>query len=1215
MRPFFVLLASLLGFTSAVTESYNGQYADNCPSLCAHAGPSPANWTNIHHVRNLESCDETVLFGLNIHNSVADPNAILTIRACVASEGQTYEAAASPDVPQQPSQLNLIVAESCGAKGVEKAFTPQLGPPTLSKASSAAPQSTHVAEATRQLALFVDKSVECGTTILFAKHKSAVVGVYSGAQITKHAVRGFLDTFAEKQSSTVQICQPASAALTVGVVSAEFGDLAAAQDAIKDWNNGLCLDRTIPATPVSMGVLVSTVDNSFNAPTNTTTISHGKMTARGKPRALLPRGECRTEEVHGGDSCASLASRCGISGTDLSKYNPQKNLCSTLKPKQHVCCNAGTLPDFRPLPQPDGTCNTYKVSDNDGCSDVADAHYLTQQDIEDFNKNTWGWAGCAHLQSGQLICLSKGTPPMPSPVQGATCGPQVPGTEKPSNGTALADLNPCPLNACCDAWGFCGTTVDFCTKSPADTGAPGTAKPGTNGCISNCGMEIVNNGNAPDQLKTIGYFEAFDQSRACLRMSVKEIPANKYSHIHFAFATVTSSFDVDISEVEYEFSRFVKMSGFKKILTFGGWAFSTETDTFQRFRDATKKEHRETFVNNLVSFMNRKNLDGFDFDWEYPGAPDIPDITPGSPEEGDNYLAFLQLLRSKLPSEKSLSLAVPASYWYLKQYPVKDIAKYVDYFIYMTYDLHGQWDVDNKSSMPGCQAGNCLRSHINKTETHDAMVMITKAGVEARQLVIGITSYARSFRMNDASCSGPFCTFAGDKRHSMAYAGPCTTTGGYISNAELNDIIKNPGNYTIVKSYIDKDSDSNILMYGNPGAVDWAAYMDGDLKTNRINWIKGLNFGDSLDSGCVHLFALDILYSQLLNSLSLFQTNSEGYDDKFGWYEKWTKEQIQPRIDGYMKLGEGKGLKYFDCYWAYTGGKEKKDSCLGMPHIWDVNAGWSIRFDLVDKKGFFDALAAETGIDESWVTFGDETSDYICADPGDTRPGAGSLPCRKLFRKKLNYPQKGSDDKIHVGNPKKLIEASMGNVTALRTSLLSSYLGVGLSFYDDGPNDTSATDAVVAYSMPVLQLAEAINSMKDIKEIGEDAKEQAKKDLIFKILTIVFMVIPFVGEALGPLIGSAASVARIALLIGEAGNGALTVAEIIEDPSSAPFAVLGLIAGVGGGSGKLSKAEALAEASKARGLLKGSDLAKFPQRFRDQDALVQKVVKSLCARS
>jgi chitinase len=574
-------------------------------------------------------------------------------------------------------------------------------------------------------------------------------------------------------------------------------------------------------------------------------------------------------------------------------------------------------------------------------------------------------------------------------------------------------------------------------------------------------------------------------------------------------------------------------------------------------------------------------------------------------------------------------------------------------------------DVGNKAAIPGCEAGNCLRSHINKTETHDAMAMITKAGVEARQLVIGISSYGRSFRMNDESCSGPFCTYAGDRNQSMAYAAPCTATAGYISNAELNDIINSTGNYSIVKSYIDEDSDSNILMYGDPGAVDWVAYMDGDLKANRIDWIKGLNFGgssdwaidlqnysdnengdddgegaddeagedtptchsnnnpgtldgladqaDSLDPGCVNLFAMDILYSQLLDSLSLFETNSEDYDDKFNWYEKWTKEQIQPRLDDFMKLGDGKGLQYFDCYWSETNDVETKDSCLGMPHIWDLNTAWTIRYELVDRDGFFDALAAEAGIDESWVTFGDQTSDYTCADPGEIRPGHGNVPCRKIYHKKLNYPQKGFDDDIHVGNPKALIEASMGNVTALRTSILSSYLGVGLSFYDDGPNDTSPTDAVVAYSMPVLQLTEAISSMKDIKDIGEKAKEQAKKDLIFKILTIVFMVIPFVGEALGPLIGSTASIARIALLIGEAGNGALTVADIIEDPNSAPFAILGLIAGAGVGTG-LSKAEALAEASKARGLLKASDLAKFPQRFRDRDALVQKVVMGLCGR-
>ncbi|OQD86758.1 hypothetical protein PENANT_c007G05477 [Penicillium antarcticum] len=198
----------------------------------------------------------------------------------------------------------------------------------------------------------------------------------------------------------------------------------------------------------------------------------------------------------------------------------------------------------------------------------------------------------------------------------------------------------------------------------------------------------------------------------------------------------------------------------------------------------------------------------------------------------------------------------------------------------------------------------------------------------------------------------------------------------------------------------------------------------------------------------------------------------------------------------------------------------------------------------VPEKPFPDLCATYSSL---WKDFDNQAvvSNYGYANPGDVRPGGGNLPCRKLFWKKLNYPRKGSDNDIHVDNTKKPIEASRGNVIALRTSLLSSYLSVGLSFYDDRPKDTSATDAVVACSMPVLQLVEAVNSMKDAKDIGEKAKEEAKKDLILKILTIVSMVIPFVGEALGPLVGSAVSVARVALLIGEADSRVLSVSENI----------------------------------------------------------------------
>jgi GH18 family chitinase len=58
----------------------------------------------------------------------------------------------------------------------------------------------------------------------------------------------------------------------------------------------------------------------------------------------------------------------------------------------------------------------------------------------------------------------------------------------------------------------------------------------------------------------------------------------------------------------------------------------------------------------------------------------------------------LKLVRSKLPSGKTLSIAAPASFWYLKQFPIKEIADVVDYIIYMTYDLHGQWDAENTFS-------------------------------------------------------------------------------------------------------------------------------------------------------------------------------------------------------------------------------------------------------------------------------------------------------------------------------------------------------------------------------------------------------------------------------------------------------------------------------------------------------------------------------------
>ncbi|KAJ3478842.1 hypothetical protein NLG97_g8468 [Lecanicillium saksenae] len=894
LRQLAVVASAILtqGAQLALAEAPFNALRSKCPQKCSITGAESGNWTRYHNFDHLEYCNEPMLLSLNVHNPASD-NADFAFYACVGElSGQDQKC-----LPQAVSLFS-------NNKTVDNEHT------NVSTAWSG------------EAAAAQDHAVDCDSadpSISFAYLNGSYVGVYTGNEVHEDTALDLLKQYtgdihkdAKGNQLVMQICDAnRTSANIVGVAIAApdtLGDVAAlakVQSAVQSWNLGKCVDttsdivstssvkvarRAVPhlarstqhvrrddcrTITVNSGDSCGSLASRCGIPPNEitdyntasdfcSTLAIGQQICcnRGSLPDHSPKpnddGTCASTQVHGGDSCDSIAVSCGISSSRFHDYNGGTEMCNHLTPGQWVCCSSGKLPDRRPKPNADGSCKVYVVQDNDYCDKIAAEKSITTQDLKFMNKKTWGWAGCALIPK-MKICVSDGDPPMPTWVSDAECGPQVPGTRR-QPGMELVDYNQCKLNACCNKWGHCGLTEDFCTQVDSETGNPGTSKAGTNGCVSNCGMEITNV-ERPGSLRKVGYFEAFNNKRSCLNMGSSSIANFDYDIIHFAFGTINPDFTISVADVQEEFDAFVRTQGkFKKVISFGGWEFSTGPSTYHIFRDAVQDGNAEKLAQNVVDFLGAHNLDGVDFDWEYPGATDIPGVPPPADDkEGQRYLKFLQTVKAKLGNDKSLSIAAPASYWYLKAFPIREIAASLDYIVYMAYDLHGQWDFEKPWAAPGCKSGSCLRSHVNASETHEALVLITKAGVKTSKIQVGVSSYGRSFKLADRTCIGPDCKFTGPL--SNADKGPCTDTAGYISDAEIQDLLQ----AGTAVSYYDELSDSRIAIYNND---NWVAYMDRDIKAKRTAKYFDMGFGGTTD------WAIDLEF--FLSSSS--EKNVDGID-------------------------------------------------------------------------------------------------------------------------------------------------------------------------------------------------------------------------------------------------------------------------------------------------------------------------------------------------
>lgn len=382
-------LLPLLGLASLLLNGVDASAPkrDLCPVTCLEAGSDPSTWTVVAELSQLKACQRPMVLDFPVHAPV---HAKQHIRACNVFTNDF----------SSPARPNAIQA-SVKVKTETKEVVPQLA--WTPAASEDEIGGRLVVQSVKHLQSYLANSNPTSNRVLlFGTVSGTTAGVYVGGNYLGSGVAADLfDSFinntystgiADGKSALVQECDDRTGNEIFGLIAASTADFSTVHDAVGRWSNGSCVDTSKYAETRELDAMAVAFITPEDAPPagNGTGTGLSAPTVRGKKRAAA----CRTITVDDNDGCGKLVKRCGggLTAADFTKYNPKKDLCSTLQPGQRVCCTAGDLPDIRPKPNEDGSCFAYMIKSGDNCAKVATANGLTPKELKDFNKDTWG--GC-----------------------------------------------------------------------------------------------------------------------------------------------------------------------------------------------------------------------------------------------------------------------------------------------------------------------------------------------------------------------------------------------------------------------------------------------------------------------------------------------------------------------------------------------------------------------------------------------------------------------------------------------------------------------------------------------------------------------------------------------------------------------------------------------------------------------------------------------------
>lgn len=264
----------------------------------------------------------------------------------------------------------------------------------------------------------------------------------------------------------------------------------------------------------------------------------------------------------------------------------------------------------------------------------------------------------------------------------------------------------------------------------------------------------------------------------------------------------------------------------------------------------------------------------------------------------------------------------------------------------------------------------------------------------------------------------------------------------------------------------------------------------------------------------------------------------------------------------------------------------------GSDNPYQQSVYWSFKDD--KEADFYAELMTSTAIAKDKTKVGNYNRGLNCAPSTQLGDGDECWNTGMDFSIPVIDGYSSSD----VSNPKDLFNNGIKNVSGISDQLEGILLDLKSSSFTG-----DAEDLIDSLSLPILMILEATESMATIETVADKIDEEKKKAIILGVIGAILFFIPVVGELAGAL-AEVSSLAGIITALGVAGNAAMDIYTIVDDPENAPLAIFSLILE----PLALTSVATVARTADIRRAMSDADIAKLGPRISQRMRTIRKIV-------